>query len=307
MNPYKYTNKLTEFNLQPEKKNGRWEKAVLTFPVVSENQYSEAGFASADYYTPLSSGKKPCVILVHGWGDRSVLPFIKMAGDLAKHDIVAIVLYLPFHSKRAPKYIRRKGTHLSKEEWYTCYQMAITDIFHLTDWLETRTEVDNSRIGIIGLSLGAFMSAIAMAVDERFKAGVLMVGGGNAGKVSQFSRFSVFRKEYAVSQQQYEQDQRTYYDFISRAKINGWDNIDPEKKEFLNDPLTFAYILKGKPILMINALWDEFVPREATEEFWRATGEQDLVWIRSTHATIWAFYPRIFKQVNTFLRTNLIK
>jgi len=307
MNPYIYTKKLEEFNLRPEKKNGHWAKSVVTFPVVSESQFPEARLAVADYYSPVTPGKKPCVILVHGWGDRSALPLIKMADDLASRGIATIVLYLPFHSRRAPQAVRRKGTHLSTEEWYVCYQMGVTDIVHLVDWLETRLEIDSKHIGIIGLSLGAFMSSIAMSIDKRLKAGVLMVSGGNAGKISQFSRFSIFRKEYAVSPLQYEKNQRTYYDFLSRVSLQGWENVYPDKKEYLNDPLTYAYILKEKPILMINARWDEFIPSEATEEFWKATGGRDLIWIRSTHATIWAFYPRIFKRVYAFLQMNLVK
>ncbi len=278
---------------------------MVTFPVVSEGKYPDAGRACADYYSPLSAGEKPCVILVHGWGSRSALPLLKMADDLAVRGIAALVLYQPFHSRCAPKAIRKKGTHLSGEEWFSTYQMAVTDIMHLVDWLETRPEIDSNHIGIIGLSLGAFVGAIASAIDPRIKTDILVVSGGNGGKIRQFSRFAVFRKEYAVSPQQFEIDQKKYYEFLYQANVQGWDKVVPGKKEFLTDPLTYACNLKQKPILMINARWDEFIPKEATLELWQAIGEPELVWMKTTHATIWAFYPRILKQVYDFLQKNL--
>jgi fermentation-respiration switch protein FrsA (DUF1100 family) len=51
--------------------------------------------------------------------------------------------------------------------------------------------------------------------------------------------------------------------------------------------MTFAPYLRERPILMINALWDEFIPRQATLDFWKACGKPDIKWFPAAHATIW--------------------
>jgi len=45
------------------------------------------------------------------------------------------------------------------------------------------------------------------------------------------------------------------------------ENVTPVRKSFLTDPMTFAHLLQQRPLLMINALWDEFIPKEATLDF----------------------------------------
>lgn len=53
----------------------------------------------------------------------------------------------------------------------------IRDSRRLVDWLSTLPEVDRSRIGMIGHSLGAKMTLYAMAMDSRIAAGVFSEGG----------------------------------------------------------------------------------------------------------------------------------
>jgi len=305
MNPFQYQKKLETFRLKPEKSNGHWQRYALEFPVVAVSNFSDAKPASGFYYQPHGEQKKPAVILLHGWGDRSSLPFLKLAADLAAQDIAAVFLYTPFHTRRAPRSLKRKGTHLSSSEWFTGYQVMVTDVLHTADWLRSRKEIDAGRIGIIGLSLGAFIGSIAFGIDPGLKTGGLIVSGGNAGKITQLGRFKNFRKEYALPPDVYAKNQRDYYAYLEKVKTAGWQNVESPQSNFYTDALTYAHLLKNRQVLMLNALWDEFVPKEATLEFWRAAGEPQIEWFPSTHPTIWAFYPRIFKTVNAFLQKNL--
>jgi len=305
MNPFQYQRKIEAFHLTPEKANGHWQRYGLEFPVVAASSFTDAKPGSGYYYQPQGSQKYPAVILLHGWGDRSSLPFLKLAADLATQGIAAVFLYTPFHARRAPRYLKRKGTHLFPPEWFTGYQIMVTDILHTADWLRTRDEIDAGRLGIIGLSLGAFISSIALSIDPELKAGVLFVSGGNAGKIAHLSRFKNFRKEYALPDDVYAQNQRDYYAYLEKVKTSGWQNIAAPQPGYYTDALTYAHLLKNKPVLMLNALWDEFVPREATLEFWQAAGKPQIEWFPATHPTIWAFYPRIQKMVGGFLQQYL--
>jgi len=53
----------------------------------------------------------------------------------------------------------------------------IKDLSRSLDYLHTRTDVDHERIAYFGTSFGAWMAAIALAVEHRFKTAVIWSGG----------------------------------------------------------------------------------------------------------------------------------
>ena len=56
------------------------------------------------------------------------------------------------------------------------------DLGRSIDYLETRTDIDRNRIGYLGVSMGAAWGVILTALDDRFKAVVLLDGGFFEGK-----------------------------------------------------------------------------------------------------------------------------
>ena len=87
----------------------------------------------------------------------------------------------------------------------------------------------------------------------------------------------------------------------SAVTEEGFENVSPPKKSYLTDPLTFASYIRKRPITMINALWDKSVPREATLDFWEASGKPTIKWFPSTHTSIWLLYPLIRRHIVNFL------
>jgi len=55
--------------------------------------------------------------------------------------------------------------------------MWVKDIIRSVDYLETRADIDTSRLAYYGFSWGARLGGIVLAVDSRFKAAVLASGG----------------------------------------------------------------------------------------------------------------------------------
>ena len=51
------------------------------------------------------------------------------------------------------------------------------DIGRSIDYLETRPDIDRNRIGYLGVSMGAALGVIFAAVEDRFKAVVILDGG----------------------------------------------------------------------------------------------------------------------------------
>jgi eukaryotic-like serine/threonine-protein kinase len=57
------------------------------------------------------------------------------------------------------------------------------DIQRVVDYIQSRTDLDSSRIGYFGISLGAFYGVIGTALEPRFKASALLAGGLLSGAV----------------------------------------------------------------------------------------------------------------------------
>ena len=155
------------------------------------------------------------------------------------------------------------------------------------------------------MSLGAIVGSIAMGIDPRIKAGVFIVHGGNTGKMMQTNSVSRFGNKYRLPDNEYQENQKNYADYLAEVAEKGFENVEPAKRNYLIDPLTYAPMLKGRPVLMINARWDEIFPQETSLDFWQACGKCERVDFPATHASIWIWYPLIMRHINKFLRFAL--
>jgi hypothetical protein len=69
--------------------------------------------------------------------------------------------------------------------------------------------------------------------------------------------------------------------------------------------MTFAHRLRKRPVLMLNARWDEAIPKEATLDFWEAAGKPPITWFPATHPSIWLWYPLIRAKILGFIKSAL--
>lgn len=125
-----------------------------------------------------STGRRPVVIQLHGTGGRKeqLLPRLVM---LANRGFVAVAIDGRYHGERA-------GTGTGLETPYTTaifnayktgrehpfFYDTVLDVMRLIDYLETRSDVDASRIGLGGGSKGGIETYLTAAVDPRVAAGV---------------------------------------------------------------------------------------------------------------------------------------
>jgi dienelactone hydrolase len=303
--PFEYTNLQPGFTLREADSNGIWRHYHAEFRIAFPGLWHNRDTAYGEYYRSSVPDKCPFAVLVHGWGDRSLVPMTALAKDLARNGIHAFVLYLPFHSRRMPKEMQRRRLSLTDDEWFAGYRIGVTDIRRVVEWSGDQAEVDHSRVCVIGLSLGSFMGAFAMAVDPRIKGGVFIVGGGNSGKIAQLSRMTLLHRRYRMARDVFEENQRLYHAYLNEVEAKGLENVEPARRTYLIDPLTYAQRLKDRPLLMINARWDGFIPRESTIEMWQAVGRCPLVWLPATHSTIWVFYRRIANYLLNFVKDEV--
>ena len=305
MNPYNYENSIPEVKLHLKKNGARLLHYGISFRSALDTGYPENSIVKGEYYQPRVKHKVPLAILVHGMGSHSVIPCKILAHDLVKRGIACLVPYLTINSKRLPKSMRSNYPYLTPDEWFHTYRVSVVDIRQIVDWAQSRTELVAEQVIVLGISFGGFVSAIAMGIDERFKAGIFIVTGGDSNKMSWLSKNNQYRKRYPRSKKEHLGIQSSYARYLKEVSEKGFENVVPDNQSFLTDPLTFAGYLKGKPVLMINALWDKYIPRESATELWQASGQPAIKWIPAGHTSLWLWYPAVLKSIDSFLQSSL--
>ena len=304
MNPYNYPSSQPRFNLQLKQTTPRWLHYAVDFPTAHPTRYEKINTVRGEYLQPRAVDNAPLAILLHGMGDQSLIPSKLLARALAKKGMACFVLYSVFHSSRMPETIGKRLHDLSPEEWFEGYRVSVIDMRQVIDWANSRSEINQEQIAVIGLSFGGFISAITMGIDKRVRAGVFIIAAGNSEKISLKSRKPAMKNRYQHTEAEYDEIQSCYAQYLTEVAEKGFEKVTPPRKSFLTDPMTFAPYLRGRPVLMLNALWDEYIPREATLDFWEACGKPAITWFPSTHASIWLWYPLISRKIARFLRST---
>lgn len=305
MNPYNYKNGISEVKSSLKGDTPKLLHHEVEFRSALNIGYSENSIVSGEYFWPRLGHKTPLAILVHGMGDHSVIPCRLLARSLLKHGIACFIPYLTIHPRRIPKVMRAHMPYLTPDEWFQSYRVSVVDIRQIADWAYSRNELDARHVATLGISFGGFVSAITMGIDTRIRAGVFIVTGGNSNKISWLSKDNQYRKRYPRTEAEHLEIQSSYTRYLEEISEKGFEDVNPDNQSFLTDPMTFANYLKGRPVLMINALWDRYIPRETATELWQACGRPSIKWIPSGHTSIWLWYPTIRRSIVAFLKSNL--
>jgi len=151
-------------------------------------------------------------------------------------------------------------------------------------WIEKKRIIDKERVCIGGLSLGSIVASLLMELTD-IKYGLFILGGADLKYM--FSNSKVFKN---ITKQLKEKE---------KEKL--WEEIK------IFDPLNYAYRLKNRKILMINALFDRYIPRKCTEKLWLACGCPKIYWLLSGHLTSFFSLGFVENKILLFLKENLKK
>jgi dienelactone hydrolase len=124
--------------------------------------------------------KRPVVILLHGTGG-SKQDMLPLARTLAGKGFIAVAIDGPYHGERTKAGGTGRNTPDYQDAILQAYREGnghpfffdtVWDVMRLIDYLETRSDVDASRIGIYGVSKGGIEAYLAAAADPRIAAAV---------------------------------------------------------------------------------------------------------------------------------------
>jgi len=196
----------------------------------------------------------PCIILMHGLGDRKTVDYIE-AGNQYLLDAGYAVLRLDI-SNHGDRFKYDYDFDLTDGYMYWTRDLISQTVFDLrraVDFIQTREELDPGRIGYFGISLGGIIGTIFCSVEDRIEVPVIVLAGGQLNLM--------FGKK-ALSG-----DTRNYLSII--------------------DPINFVKDIAPRPLLMINAANDDIVPPITSKLLFKAAKKpKEIIWYPAKHHDI---------------------
>jgi dienelactone hydrolase len=123
---------------------------------------------SAYLLQPKAIGRFPGIIYQH-WGEDNKEQFLEEAESMAKKGFICLLVNAPW--LRPP---HRNRPFLQNS--YTIYTQGVIDLQRGLDFLQTRSNVDTSKIYFVGHSYGAHVGGILAGIEPRIKGFILMSG-----------------------------------------------------------------------------------------------------------------------------------
>jgi cephalosporin-C deacetylase-like acetyl esterase len=196
----------------------------------------------------------PVVILLHGLGDRKTVDYIETGNQyFVKAGYAVLRIDVCCHGDR--KSYDWDFDLMDGHRYQTRDMMSQTifDLQRAVDFIGTRPELDTSRIGFYGISLGGITGTIFCAVDKRVKVPVIVLAGGHMNLM-----------------------------FGKKA-------LSKETKDFLSiiDPINYVQMISPRPLLMINASNDDVVPPVTSKLLYKkAKKPKKIIWYPAKHHTL---------------------
>jgi dipeptidyl aminopeptidase/acylaminoacyl peptidase len=202
----------------------------------------------AYYYQPTGQiGPYPTLIYIHGGPESQFRPGYNPLFQYLVNELGIAIL--------APNVRGSDGygkNYLMADNGYN-REKSVKDIGALLDWIETRPELDESNVAVMGGSYGGYMVLASLVhYGERIKCAVEAVG------ISSFVTFLENTKAYRRD--------------LRRAEYG--DERDPKMREFLTEISPLTNVAKiNTPLLVVQGLNDPRVPASESEQILKAVRE----------------------------------
>ncbi len=267
-----------DLRLAFEGETGHHHRWLLELPSTGDNRQSGRRIR-ARYFKAREPGRRPLVIVLPIWGS-SRYPSAVMTRFLRKADSTRAFHVLQLRGSDSLvdwKALRTAPTEAAMaaelERAVDAHMVAVNDVRRLIDWAQSRPEIDRSRIGLAGFSIGAIVGALVAGQEPRLWKSALVMGGGSPENIFASCGSKVGRARKALKRR------------------FGWSDgelrsqIGPLLRRL--DPTPTADRVDPRRTLFIEADWDNCMPIESRQTLWRALGRPEKVSIRGGHH--WAF------------------
>jgi len=307
MDFFKYE-KVKEFKYKIEREDNFYKRGLITFSSPFSSGFPENDNVYVDFIEPKKE-KFNAIILLHSLYEKENRQTKSFGISLSKEGFGVYLIHLPYHMKRTPERYKSGELFLTGnvERSINAFRQAVIDTMALCDYLTERKEVKN--IGIVGISLGAIILNTVMGVENRIKAGVSILGGGNIHYIFIRSLITmpwvIYGFFHGLKIRDYKMVTKDYIKFLKEVREKGIENVECKWKWFLIDPLTYSHLNQPRKVLLINGYFDLIIPFKAVIQLWNFLGRPEKLFLPSTHITSIFFKNIILRRTIKFLKSNL--
>jgi dienelactone hydrolase len=260
------------------------ELLELRFPSPVETPHKENNTVWAEYYRPLSAkGPVPGVIVLDITGGDQTLSRV-ISRHLAQNGIAALFVQMAYYGPRRPPGSSLRLLSTDLEHTFAAIRQTVLDLRRATAWLESRPEIDRTRLGIMGTSLGSFLATLTAEMEPKLGRLAVLLGGAD------------FAEGY------WDHPKVVPY----RKVLTAFGGKKEDIKQLIApvDPITCVKNLEGRKVLIVAAKNDEIVPPRMAETLWRETGKQRIVWLNAGHYSAAIYLAQGLKSVVDHFRAE---
>ena len=233
-----------------------------------------------DYYAPHREGRKPVVL---------VLPISGGGYPLEKH----VSAYFARRGWAAVIVRRRKLPRepVNGEELSAVLGQSIIDARRALDWIETRPELDATKIGVFGVSMGGIKAALLAPVDKRVQATVSGLAGGDIPYILRHTTEPgiMRRRERILKEHHLQLDE-----FEARLRAG-----------FACDPNMLGPYVPRDKVLLVLACFDRAVPIRKGRELRDTMGRPETIFLPTGHYSALLCLSYLQHESFKFLRKRL--
>ena len=283
-----------------DEENKHYSVARMEFFSFGDNGQPD-NLVTADYHKSTRAGRQPLVVVLPIWGTYT-FPSQRMVSTLRKksrgrmnvlrvHGEQSLYKWADMQSASTPAEFKSEvaaGTERIRN--------TVIDLRRIIDWAEQQPEIDAQRVALIGFSMGAVVSSIAVANEPRFSNSVMVMGGGNPSEIFAHCDGKLGDTRQAVTER------------------FSWNNA--EYREAVSNELDFGNVVNyagrvdPRGVLLIEAGKDDCMPVSSRTALWQALGQPARITLNYGHKmsflAMTTFGLNLLpRQVYRFLRTNL--
>lgn len=218
-----------------------------------------------EHWTHGPERPRATVVALHGFsmGYPRIDAFALFAAQLFRAGMDVALVTLPFHGVRTPSEARFSGERFAMPHvalLNEAVRQAVYEIHVVVNWLRDRVD---APVGLLGLSLGGYLSALMAGLRADFDFVIPMVPpvcmGDLAWRFFQQSRHYRSRPVPAFTREELRAAYRAH------------------------SPLTYPLRVRRERILILAGRGDQIVPPDHPHTLWRHWGEPAILWFSGSH------------------------